>query len=121
MESNYDKLSVDQKNLLQHDFWLRRYCELVANYPGAKKQLQRVMFNVAVSHMSKDEPKFSYPEEKELFDAGMQMNAAKFFIMVDGLVKDGVLQYKPGETQEQQPVLEEIPAPEKEPENGRSS
>lgn len=61
------------------------YMEKLENYSGSKKQLQRVLGNLAIAHVTKDDVRFSYPEEYELFQLFENIMSSKFVLFLLGL------------------------------------
>lgn len=88
------ELSEEQNALFIFQNHTNLFIQKVNNYPGAKSQIARAWTNAAISPLNKDQLHFSYPEEKELFDLFTELNAAKFILMMHGMVRDGKIEIK---------------------------
>lgn len=86
-------LSEDQKVLKEFNTSMNTFINKVHSFTGSKKQLQRVMMNLALHPLNKEELHFSYPEEKELFELGTSVNSTKFFLLVSGLESEGKIKF----------------------------
>jgi len=92
----------------------KRFGDMVTSYTGSKKQLQQTWLNAAISPFTEEEFVWSYPEQKVLFDVFVELNYAKFILMLQGLEKGGKIKIL-------QPVLSREIAPEGEKEKGESN
>jgi hypothetical protein len=70
---------------------LNLFIKKVGDFGGSKSQLQRVLINLAISPLNKEELHHGYVDEKELFDIGTEVNSAKFFLMLHGMENQGKL------------------------------
>lgn len=68
---------------------LQEFVTKIKNFSGSKRQLEDVIINLMVSPLEKDNPEWSYPEQKELFDVGVAVGSTKFFLMLAGLQSEG--------------------------------
>ncbi len=91
VETKPKELTEDQKALKVFENAMNDVVYKVNNYHGSKKQLQRVIINSLLYPLNKEEFEFSYPEEKELFELLTSVGAAKFYLMVSGLVAQNKL------------------------------
>ncbi len=85
------ELSEDQKILKEFNDSLNLFIKKITNFQGAKSQLKRVMTNLAVSPLNKEEFHWSYPEEKELFELGTIIASNKFMLLLSSLETQGKL------------------------------
>lgn len=93
----------------------RKFCELIMHYKGSKKQLQQTWMDVAIAPFNKEDFTFSYPDQKVLFDTFIELNYAKFILMLQGLEKDGRIKIlKPIIERPQAEVLTEVASTEAE-------
>lgn len=113
--SKEEKPLTDEQQIYKaHHSALYTFMELVRNYTGSKKQLQRVMMNLAISPLNAEQLYFdpNYPQEKELFDAGTSVNSSKFFLMLAGMQSQGKISFTetlvPDSVTEEVPVIEDF-------------
>jgi len=85
-------LTEEQHAMLAFEHFTGLFLQKLNNYSGSRKQIMRAMSHGMVAPLSKEEPRFSYVEEKELFDLYTEANSAKLILMVHGLIKSGALQ-----------------------------
>lgn len=75
---------------------MKLFMEALDAFPGSRRQLERSWANAALSPLNDKPLEWSYEAEKELFDIYIELNSAKFILMVHGLQDAGVLKlYKP--------------------------
>ncbi len=91
---------------------LEHFTQLINDFSGSKAQLQNAWLNCA-KHPLISDLQFSYPAEKELFDACEELNAAKLILMVYGLQMDGIIEVV-------SPVVPVVPTVNEGEENGTS-
>jgi hypothetical protein len=116
VEKTAQQLTEDQQVLKTFNDTLNVFINKVSTYNGAKSQLQRVLINLAVHPLNKEELHFSYPEEKELFELGSTIASSKFFLMLAGLEAEGKLAFNQ-EALQQVSVSVDINKEEKKEEN----
>lgn len=99
------ELSDEQKF---YHFILRQvanFNDKVGQYTGSKGQLQRVLQNFAQHRVVEEDPVWSYPEEKEIFDLLENVVASKFTLFLMGLESQGKIKMLepevPSETKEE--------------------
>jgi hypothetical protein len=66
------------------------FVKKVDNYSGSKKQLQRVMVALAIHPFNQNPFQFSYPEQRELFDMGVEIVGDKLFFLHLGIEEQKV-------------------------------
>jgi hypothetical protein len=98
------ELSELQQILKSFNDTLPSFLDKVGNFQGSMRQLKRVMANLALSPLNKQDLVFDDNlEEKELFELGELVSSTKYMLMLLGLEAEGKIQIlKP---------LDEQPAP----------
>ncbi len=84
-------ISELQYVLMKYRAELEQFTKLINEFEGSKAQLQNAWLNAA-KHPLVTDLHFSYPAEKELFDAFEELNASKLIMMVHGLQMDGIIE-----------------------------
>lgn len=87
----YGKLSEEQKAYYHFKLSLAKFSTLLRNSSLARKNIVNTWDNAALAPFDLDRMKFSYPEEKDLFEAFMEMNAAKSILMMYGFAEKGFI------------------------------
>lgn len=87
------ELTDQQKILKGFQESLNAFIKKVGEFSGSKRQLQRVLINLAISPLNKEELHHGYTEEKELFDLGTSVNSSKFFLMLSGMEQQGKIAF----------------------------
>ena len=85
MQAEFDALPEDQKSLLVFRKNLNQFAQMLANTDLSRKSIKNLFIHAALSPMSKEEPTWSYPEQKELFTLFEELQGAKFMLMYAGI------------------------------------
>lgn len=86
-------LTQEQEIFKTFQVTLNEFIKRVKDFSGSKAQLQRVLINLAISPMNKEELHHGYIEEKEVFELGTSVNSSKFFLMLSGLEEQGKIAF----------------------------
>jgi hypothetical protein len=87
-------LSDEQNALLAYNYHYNQFVKLHENYHGSRRQLQGAWIQASGFPLHQETPKFSYPQQKELYDTYNEITSAKFVLMLFGLVKEGKIEIK---------------------------
>lgn len=87
-----EELSEEERAFLTHRHQLNKFLKALESYEGSKRQIQKAWGLSAIAPFNKDEPKFSYPGERELYESFGELNSAKFLLMLYGLVREKKIQ-----------------------------
>lgn len=85
MERQFNQLPEDQRSLLIFQRNLNRFAKLMSETSLSRKHIKHLFIHAALSPMSKEEPHWSYPEQKELFEIFETIQGAKLMLMYAGI------------------------------------
>lgn len=100
MENNTE---MDLKNTILTDFKKTLYDLVIKleSFSGSKSQLQRSIYNIALSPMNTEDLHFSYPIEKEIFDISSKLTDMKLNLMLIGFEEKGYIKILKSFTEEE--------------------
>lgn len=118
-EAPTPKLSEEQEAHIAFARANSAFITKLNKFAGSKRQVARAWANSSIYPLNETNSlKFSYPEEKELFEAFNDVNSVKLMLLVHGLIRAGVLaQLKPITEGKEELADSSLPLEEKKEEN----